>query len=139
MLVLGGGAAGGGVSVRIAIILVLRVVCSSTSHVQIVVIVAAVVGLVPLVAFYPTSHPMPSPLAHPIIYHTPALCSRSPRFTISIVTVLAIVVAVVAGLVFQVPSRRRMASDLESPVISQVINTLGWRTQRRLRPMCVCV
>ncbi|PBK87878.1 hypothetical protein ARMGADRAFT_1085209 [Armillaria gallica] len=70
-------------------------------------------------AFYPTSHPMPSPLAHPIIYHTPALCSRSPRFTISIVTILAIVVAVVAGLVFQVPSRRRMASDLESPAISQ--------------------
>ncbi len=46
MLVLGGGAAGGGVSVRITIILVLHVVCLSTSHVQIVVIVAAVVGLV---------------------------------------------------------------------------------------------
>ncbi len=80
--------------------------------------------IVPLVAFYPTPHLMSSPLVHSIAqsYTTPPKSSRPP---VIVVTVLAIVVAVVTGFVHQVPSRCEMASDLESQVISQVIDTLG--------------
>ncbi|SJL11640.1 uncharacterized protein ARMOST_15046 [Armillaria ostoyae] len=60
-----------------------------------------------------------------IIYHTPGLCSRSSRSPVIVITVLAVVVAVVAGFVLQVPSRCEMRSDLESPAISQVIDTPG--------------
>ncbi len=74
--------------------------------------------IIPLVAFYPTSHPMSSPLAH-------SIALKSSRPPVIVVTVLAIIVAVVTGFVLQVPSRCEMGSDLESPTISQVIDTLG--------------